>query len=258
MSATQAALGQARKLRAGRVGPARLEGGWRYVVFSGEKPVEAIPPVKGDLASLLENYNLENLRSPDNFRVSRTRRLLKDAAERSVSKLKRDKGSDEPAAALNGAGGRERFWKRTEEMPELLDQLTSSAASPFSKHEQVPDLPGIYLFSEGPNAMYVGNTRKLRTRLRQHTSPKSNEASASFAYRLTMQAAESQGIELTGTRKQKAQNPDFAGLFQAQRERVADMDVQFIELEDPIQRTLFEVFVAEALGLEEFNDFETH
>lgn len=143
-------------------------------------------------------------------------------------------------------------------MPELLDQLTSSAASPFDQHDKVPELPGIYLFSEGPNPMYVGNTRKLRTRLRQHTSPRSTENSASFAYRLAVQAAEGQGLELAGTRKANAADLEFSALFKAQRERVADMDVQFIELEDPVQRTLFEVFVAEALGLEEFNDFETH
>ncbi len=36
------------------------------------------------------------------------------------------------------------------------------------------------------------------------------------------------------------------------------MNVQFIEVRDPILRTLFEVYAALELGTEEFNSFETH
>ena len=36
------------------------------------------------------------------------------------------------------------------------------------------------------------------------------------------------------------------------------MEVQFIELADPIERTLFEVYAALALATTEFNKFETH
>lgn len=36
------------------------------------------------------------------------------------------------------------------------------------------------------------------------------------------------------------------------------MDVQFIEVPDPIVRTLFEVYAALALDTVEFNSFETH
>ncbi len=36
------------------------------------------------------------------------------------------------------------------------------------------------------------------------------------------------------------------------------MGVQFIELADPIARTLFEIYAALALDTVEFNAFETH
>lgn len=36
------------------------------------------------------------------------------------------------------------------------------------------------------------------------------------------------------------------------------MNIQFIELADPVERTLFEVYVALALDTVEFNSFETH
>ncbi len=38
----------------------------------------------------------------------------------------------------------------------------------------------------------------------------------------------------------------------------AAMGVQFIELADPVERTLFEVYAALALDTSEFNSFETH
>ena len=36
------------------------------------------------------------------------------------------------------------------------------------------------------------------------------------------------------------------------------MVVQSTELPDPVERTLFEVYAALALGTEKFNSFETH
>lgn len=36
------------------------------------------------------------------------------------------------------------------------------------------------------------------------------------------------------------------------------MEVQFIELDGPIERTLFEIYAALVLETDEFNSFETH
>ena len=36
------------------------------------------------------------------------------------------------------------------------------------------------------------------------------------------------------------------------------MSVQFIELPDPIARTLFEIYASLTLNTDEFNSFETH
>lgn len=51
---------------------------------------------------------------------------------------------------------------------------------------------------------------------------------------------------------------EFARHFDEAKSRVAVMDVQFIELADPIERTLFEVYASLALKTTEFNKFETH
>jgi hypothetical protein len=36
------------------------------------------------------------------------------------------------------------------------------------------------------------------------------------------------------------------------------MDSRFIEIDDPVTRTVFEVYAARALGTDEFNSWETH
>jgi hypothetical protein len=46
----------------------------------------------------------------------------------------------------------------------------------------------IYLFSEGSRHLYVGRTRHLRQRLRQHSIPASQHNQAVFAFRLAREA----------------------------------------------------------------------
>jgi hypothetical protein len=46
--------------------------------------------------------------------------------------------------------------------------------------------------------------------------------------------------------------------FDAAKARVADMDVRYILLDGPIERTIFEVYAALALDTLVFNSFETH
>jgi hypothetical protein len=100
--------------------------------------------------------------------------------------------------------------------------------------------------------------RNLKRRLRDHTAASSRENQASFAFRLTEEAADGEGLTVAGTRKDRAEDEHFKELFRLARERVAAMNVQVMEMDDPIERTLFEVFVAEALNLGRYNDFETH
>jgi hypothetical protein len=63
---------------------------------------------------------------------------------------------------------------------------------------------------------------------------------------------------VTGSRAAVESDPDFATHFEQARKQVSEMDVQFIDLEDPIERTLFEIYAALTLGTDEFNSFETH
>lgn len=103
--------------------------------------------------------------------------------------------------------------------------------------------------------MYVGQSRRLRQRLRQHTIPSAPQNQASFAYQLAIASAPLAASDAV-TRDEREQA--FAPFFSAAKERVAQMPVQFIELEDPIERTIFEIYAALHLGTEKYNSFETH
>jgi GIY-YIG catalytic domain len=145
-----------------------------------------------------------------------------------------------------------------DEMPKLLDRLTAAPAMKLGDHDSVPEAPGVYLFSEAGAPLYVGQTRNLKQRLRQHTSAASRQERAPFAFNLARKPAEERSLELVGTRKQLTENPEFSTLFAKARTRVAQMDVQFLEVPGDLHRYIFEPYATDALGTHEFNTFETH
>jgi len=154
--------------------------------------------------------------------------------------------------------GRATFSAAVAQMELLLVALQAAPKFPFLSHPEVPKVPGIYLFSEDSVPIYVGQSRNLRNRLKQHTGDKSSHFSASFAYNIAKGEAVTAGINVKRTRAQLSGDPAFAALFTATRVRVREMDVQFIEVDDPIVRTMFEIFVALVLDTVEYNSFETH
>lgn len=154
--------------------------------------------------------------------------------------------------------GIEVFDHLAAELPQLLEQLLTAPAAPVGEHLQIPNAPGIYLFSEFDHAIYVGQTRKLRQRLKNHTNPLGKNNQATFAFLLAKAEAEKAGLEIAQFRAQLEADRQFAEHFQAAKLRVSKMDVRFIELAGPIERTVFEVFASLALDTLVFNSFETH
>jgi hypothetical protein len=129
--------------------------------------------------------------------------------------------------------------------------------APRAEHGFIPKVPGVYLFSD-KQPVYVGQTRNLRARLRNHTGAQATENQASFAFLIGKADAKAAGIDLNRTRKILEADPDFSDHFRKAKERVARMNVRWIELDDPIERTLFEMYAALALDTVAFNSFETH
>jgi predicted GIY-YIG superfamily endonuclease len=73
----------------------------------------------------------------------------------------------------------------------------------------------VYLFSEAANYLYVGRTRRLRNRLRQHSIPGAQHNHAVFAFRL---ARETTGQVIAtysakGSRKALSAEPTFDAAF---------------------------------------------
>jgi hypothetical protein len=154
--------------------------------------------------------------------------------------------------------GVELFDRLAADLPILLERLVEAPASPVAQHVEIPEAPGIYLFSEKDHPIYVGQTRVLRSRLHNHTNPLGRNNQATFAFLVARARAEEAGIDIDRFRAQLEADEEFAAHFTEAKLRVADMDVRFIELKDSIARSVFEIYAALALDTLVFNSFETH
>lgn len=149
-------------------------------------------------------------------------------------------------------------WNHSmEQMPRLLNELTSQPLRPSSNRGILPER-GVYVFYENGKPIYTGRTQNMRRRLNQHCQPSSGHNSATFAFNIAKREAIKAGINISLTRKQLETNPAFAKLYLKAKERVSKMPVRVIQIDDPIMQTLFEVYAALALETKKFNDFNTH
>jgi hypothetical protein len=261
------AIAKARHTIDGRWAPVVVDDRTRWVVYSGAKPVEIFPAITGDLVEAMETFNTERLRHPDDLSTARfvawarerLRHLGKDAAADVAPDSSPEGEAIRDALARTGEqGGQALFHAMVDKLPALLDQLSASDAETVASHSGIPEKPGVYLFGEGVTPVYVGQTRNLQQRLRQHTSASSRENQAALAWQIALTEAKEAGHAVSGTRKELEADEEFAAHFRNAKVRVAAMSVRFIEIEDPVTRTIFEVYAARALGTDEFNSWETH
>lgn len=152
-------------------------------------------------------------------------------------------------------------WKDGDElmaqMRPLLEVLLAAPRVPRAQ-AVLPRAPGIYLFSDGVEYRYVGQTRNLRARLAQHASPSGTHYSATLAFLMAVQEAKEQGMGITGYTRAMLQGVrEFAERFTRAKATVASWNVQVIEVPNPLVRTIFEVYVHATLKTD-MNSFETH
>ena len=151
----------------------------------------------------------------------------------------------------------EQFDEFISSLPGLLHRLESGPVMTVSALGTVPSR-GIYVFYEAESPLYVGRSRRLKARLREHGQQSSDRYSATFAFRLAQEKGELEGIDCKSVKKAElAQNTRFVPLFVEAKARVAAMTIQVVEVEDPVEQTIFEVYAALALHTQ-YNDFETH
>ena len=124
-----------------------------------------------------------------------------------------------------------------------------------------PKLPEkcIYLLSEGANHLYVGRTRKLRNRMRQHSRAGAHHNQAVFAFKLAREVTGrlAAAYSAEGSRKTLCAEPAFAEAFNQAKTRVRNMDLRFVEEADPTRQALLEIYASVVLRTK-YNDFDTH
>ena len=120
--------------------------------------------------------------------------------------------------------------------------------------KRLPASEGIYVLYEGEDAKYVGRSDQLADRLLAHGRPSSGSDSASFAFNIARSQFDG---SLALSRKQLAQDAKFQRLFSGAKEQVTKMDVKVVEVRDPIEQTIFEVYAHMELETP-FNSFENH
>ena len=151
-------------------------------------------------------------------------------------------------------------------MPELLETLKSSELLHRDRRGQLPQVPdrGIYVFHLGDNPVYVGSTDRMRRRLQEHGRRSSTHNSATLAFAMaSLIAADQEMDSIDAFSRDKLQHdPEFKKWFDATNEMVRSMGIRVVEVNDPIEQAVFEVYAALELGTTReqgyFNDFENH
>ena len=115
---------------------------------------------------------------------------------------------------------------------------------------------GVYCFYEDGKALYVGRTRNIRKRVLQHRRLRGRHNSAAFAFNIAKRDFEEDHQRKSLSRVELSKNPTFDRLFTQAKERVRKMSVRYVEINDPIEQTVFEVYAHMKLGTP-FNDFRT-
>ena len=132
---------------------------------------------------------------------------------------------------------------------------------PVSAARLPRDMPkkGIYLFSDGRKHLYVGRSNSIRKRIGLHCRPGSQHNQATFAFRMArhetgrMKAA----YAVAGGRRELAKDAVFGPAFTASKARIRDLNLRFVEENDPTRQALLEIYAATVLATP-FNDFDTH
>jgi predicted GIY-YIG superfamily endonuclease len=114
------------------------------------------------------------------------------------------------------------------------------------------DFAGCYLIMDGTKPIYIGISRAVVARLRQHVKGKTH-FDASLAYRMARKAEPHES-----TRSEAMANDQFNAAFRKAQADLARMNCTFLEVSNPLERYLFEVLCAMELGTSEWNTFETH
>lgn len=137
------------------------------------------------------------------------------------------------------------------------------AASRFSKAGEGPvsiaralgidsDFSGCYVLMDNGTLIYVGISRQVLARLRQHLTGKTH-FDASLAYAMAQRKCPT-----PGKRGDAMTQTSFQQAFADVKTHLSSLHVAFVQIESPLELYVFEAYAAMELATHEWNTFRTH
>jgi len=114
------------------------------------------------------------------------------------------------------------------------------------------DFSGCYVLIDAGRPVYVGISRSVLQRLRQHVRGRSH-FDASLAYRIAVSRQPH-----NQTRSAAMADVAFQDGFREAQSYLKGLQVAFLEIDNPLELYLFEAFAAMELDTCDWNTFETH
>ncbi len=114
------------------------------------------------------------------------------------------------------------------------------------------DVSGSYVLIEKQKPIYVGISRSVLSRLRQHFTGKTH-FDASLVYQIAQRRRPT-----PGDRSKVMKNPEFQREFASAQTYLRSLNVAFVEIQNPLELYVFEAYAAVELGTHEWNTFRTH
>lgn len=114
------------------------------------------------------------------------------------------------------------------------------------------DFSGCYVLVDGDTPIYVGISRKVLNRLRQHVRGRTH-FDASFAYAIAQRRQPT-----AGSRGATMATPKFRAAFDEAQKYLRGLSVAFIAIDNPLELYVFEAYAAMSLGTHQWNTFRTH
>lgn len=137
-----------------------------------------------------------------------------------------------------------------------FDVLGNGPVTLAKGHGFAKDIPGAYVLLEDGRPIYVGISRHVFERLREHVRP-GDHLTATLAYRI---ACQKHPHHTTAAEAMK--NPDFRAAFLEAQQYLQGLDAAFVEIQNALERYVFEAYCALEFrtGLDDggWNTFETH
>lgn len=135
-------------------------------------------------------------------------------------------------------------------------RVGAGVKSLLREFELPQDFSGCYVLIENGSPVYVGISRTVIARLRQHVCGKTH-FDASLAFRIAMKRHPDQTIANL-TRSEAMDDPLFGTSFIEAQSYLRSLQVAAVAIENALELYVFEPYCAIELDTHQWNSFETH